>query len=168
MNSSLSAALNTPPALDLTHGIRPCPCPPDAQTTIGRLVVGHAANCKRAKARAYTWWLADTERTGTLSDYADDWEDVQYGRATELSPFVYTDTDAHQVTVAHDSSDGQDWRPYALTVGDQAALGALDLTALPDGATPTDRTDDLADLLHGMRIQLNALHGLLPGEPVVE
>lgn len=170
MNSIVLSALSI--ARDLTHGIRPCACPPDAQTTIGRLIVGHTATCERAKARTYTWWLDDAERHGTLSDYADDWEEAQYGRAAYVSEFVYTDTSTEKVAVVADTAEGGEWQVYALTVRDQAALGALDRTALPPAredadehpaVQPDERALDIADLLHTLRLQHNAQYGRQPG-----
>lgn len=170
MNSTLLSALNI--TFDLTHGIRPCACPPDAQTTIGRLIIGHTATCERAKARTFTWWLDNTERHGTLSDYADDWEEAQYGRAAYVSEFVYTDTSTEKVTVVADAAESGEWQVYALTVRDQAALGALDRTALPPVREDTDehaaeqldeRALDFSDLLHTLRLQQNAHYGSQPG-----
>jgi hypothetical protein len=112
----------------LSHQVS-CLCPTDAQSIVGEVIItGHRDGCPRAVATTYRYEVNGRQHRGTLADYARLWE---YTRATgtHLSAHLQGPDGPCTVTVVSGGADDDSWWYYAISVGEETVLGAVDLTA---------------------------------------
>lgn len=107
---------------------RQCPCPADAQKTVGGVIVtGHELSCVFGEPRRYVWQDGGHLQTGTLYDYARTWEHAVYGDChDDLSAELRTWDETYRLTVDNLGTDNRDWMRYRLTVANEAVHVRID------------------------------------------